>query len=81
LNRKGAKDVKVIKLQTCKLRSFRVISFFLIFYKKFDFFVSTCRPALRPEDMAPSGQMQQRNDTGEMGKEDGERGKKFFACS
>jgi hypothetical protein len=80
LNRKGAKDAKVIKLQTCKLRSFRVISFFLIFYKKFDFLVSTCRPALRPEDMAPSGQMQL-NDTGEMGKEDGERGKKIKAES
>jgi hypothetical protein len=30
--------------------------------------------------MAPSGQMQQ-NDTGEMGKEDGERGKKIKAES
>jgi hypothetical protein len=29
--------------------------------------------------MAPSGQMQQLNDTGEMGKEDEERGKKIKA--
>jgi hypothetical protein len=41
---------------------------------KIDFFVSTRRPGLRPEDMAPSGQMQQLNDTGEMGKEDGKGG-------
>jgi hypothetical protein len=31
--------------------------------------------------MAPSGQMQQLNDTGEMGEEDGERGKKIKAES